>query len=259
MAKFSAIKLDDVDAASGYAVDRDVTGVAWSKKLSPADYSLWLAVSELHDGAVLRWTEHHGDEAVCVLEGELVTDGRICPAGGAVIVESGVAAEARAVGRTVVAHYGPVDATPPADGAYGPPRPDGHQVHVVGDKGWFTAGDGVRYEAVWWADSTCPTCRISVFHIHNPGSDERELPHHHTQDEIIYVLDGELRMGAHCYPAGTAISIPGNLRYALRGDGRPLSFLNYRRDASVIHLADGSEPILESGKGFGGDEVADFR
>jgi hypothetical protein len=68
-----------------------------------------------------------------------------------------------------------------------------------------------------------------------------------------------MRMGAHRYPAGTAISIPGNMRYALRGDGRPLSFLNYRRDASMIQLADGGHPMLESGLAFNGVEVGDLR
>ena len=75
MAKFAAINLDDVPASSTYAIAQDVSGVAWSKRASPEDYALWLVVSELTGGAVMRWGSDHGDEAVCVLEGALDVDG----------------------------------------------------------------------------------------------------------------------------------------------------------------------------------------
>jgi hypothetical protein len=259
MAKFSAINVDDEPGAAAYAVDREVSGVVWSKMLSPDDFSLWLAVSELDDGATLRWATDHGDEAVCVLQGALAVDGRVCPTGGALIVESAARAAARARGRTVVAHYGPRDEHPPSDGLYGAPEPDGHTIHVVGDRGWFASGGGEFNRAVWWADSTCPTCRISVFHVYSSGLDERGVAHHHTQDEIIFITSGAVRMGARRFGAGTALSIPANMRYAIAGDGSPRSFLNYRRDASLVALTDGSAAKVESGLTFSGTEVRDFR
>lgn len=258
MAKFSTCSLADAAAADGYAAHGEASGVVWSKRLSDDDYSLFLAVSQLADGATLRFGADHGDDALVVLEGELAVDGRVCPSGGAIIVESGVPIEVRAIGTTTIAHYGPNEATPPSDGMYGPPAAEGHHIHVVGDKGWFYATDDENYRSVWWADSRCPTCRISVFQVDHLTTGRREIAHHHTQDEIIYVYKGELRMGARVYPAGTAISIPANMRYALSGGDDVYSFLNYRRDASTIHFADGRDPIVESGVVFGA-EVGDLR
>jgi hypothetical protein len=216
-------------------------------------------VSELADGAVLRWSPQHGDEAVCVLEGSLAVGERQCGAGGALVVESGVACEARAIGRTVVAHYGPVDEHAPGDGPYGAPSADSHGVHVVGERGWYASGGGEHNRAIWWADSTCPTCRLTVFQVHSEGRDEKGVAHHHTQDEIIFLVSGAVRMGALRYGAGTAISIPANMRYALAGDGSPRSFLNYRRDASAVVLADDQKTFVESGLTFDGIEVGDLR
>ena len=257
MAKFAAISLDEVPAESTYAIARDVSGVAWSKRVSPDDYALWLVVSELRDGAVMHWGTDHGDEAVCVLEGELDFDGRRCPAGGALVVEAGVECVATAVGSTRVAHYGPTDPTPPADGLLGPARDHDHGVHVVGDGGWFRAGNDT-YSQTWWADSSCPTCRICVFRIEHPDGPDNDVPHHHTQDEIIFVLEGELRMGSYRCPAGTAISIPAHMRYSLRSDGKAFKFLNYRRDASRFAMA-GREEQSELALEIFGEKVGDFR
>jgi hypothetical protein len=98
-----------------------------------------------------------------------------------------------------------------------------------------------------------------VFQVHSSGNDERGVAHHHTQDEIIFITSGAVRMGARRFGAGTALSIPANMRYAIAGDGSPRSFINYRRDASLVALADGSEPMVESGLTFNGTEVRDLR
>jgi quercetin dioxygenase-like cupin family protein len=257
VAKFAAINLADVESSSSYAVDRTVSGVRWSKQISPDDYSLFLVVSELADGAVIEWDANHGDEAVCVLEGELDVDGHRCPSGGAVVVESGVVCRATAIGATRLAHYGPTDPTPPADGLLGPADPHDHGVHVVGDGGWFRAGNDT-YSQTWWADSSCPTCRISVFRIEHPDGPDNDVPHHHTQDEIIYVLEGELRLGSYRCPAGTAISIPAYMRYSLRSDGKAFTFLNYRRDVSRFSMP-GQEEMSELALEIYGEKVGDFR
>jgi quercetin dioxygenase-like cupin family protein len=257
MAKFSAINLADVETTSAYALGRKVTGLRSSKRISPDDYSLFLVVSELDDGAVIEWDTAHGDEALCVLEGELDVDGRRCPTGGAVVVEAGVACRAIAIGKTRVAHYGPTDPTPPVGGVLGPADAHGHGVHVVGDGGWFRAGNET-YSQTWWADSSCPTCRISVFRIEHPDGPDNDLPHHHTQDEIIFVLEGELRLGSYRCPAGTAISIPAYMRYSLRSDGKAFKFLNYRRDVSRFAMPGGDE-VSELALEIHGEKVGDFR
>src|SRR5580698_5269058 len=106
MAKMAAINHEDVEPSTTYQAPRAATGVAWSKALSPPGYALWLTKSELHDGATITWSDHHGDDGVYVLAGGLDVGGRSVPAGGAIIVESGVAVTARAEGTTKIVHVG---------------------------------------------------------------------------------------------------------------------------------------------------------
>jgi uncharacterized cupin superfamily protein len=258
MAKFTSVCRDDVAAATSYQGPRDVTGVRSSKRLSPPDYSLWLCESELEDGAVMRWTDSHGDDAVYVFEGELDVDGHRCPTGGAVIVESGAVATARAVGPTRIAHYGASDDHPPSDGLFGPPKPDGHGVHVMGPGGRALSGQLEGVKATWFADSTCDTCRCCLLLVEN--QEEMKAPsHHHSEDEIIYLIRGGITMGAYEYREGTALSIPGDARYAFNGLAGGHTFLNFRRDVSNQTNVRSEPPMLETAQARGGQEIGDFR
>jgi len=256
VARYSAFRFDDVGATVSYAPSCSVAGLTWSRRLSPTDYSLWLLEAAFGDGGVLRWDASHGDEAVYVLEGALSVDGRVCPAGGAVIVESGADAEAGAVGPTRVAHFGTRRAAPPADGPFGAPGPAPHGVHAVGPRGRWVSGrrEGVR--ATWFADSTCPTCRAALFLVEADESHDGPA-HTHTQDEIIYLLDGGLRMGAQTFGPRTSLCIPGRLRYAFHAAGVGHRFLNFRADASYQTRV-GGEPMLETPLARGGEHIGDL-
>src|SRR5687767_11225979 len=151
-----------------------------------------MVVADLADGAELEWDDEHGDDGVYVVHGALEVDGRRCPTDGALIVESGVATTARAVGATRVVHCGAFDPAPPTDGLYGPPEAAGHGVHVVGERGWYSSGSRERVAVRWFADSTCPTCRIALFHVWRAEGGVRDRSHTHTQDELIYVARGSV-------------------------------------------------------------------
>ena len=244
---------------SGYEAPRSVTGVRTSRRLSPDGYSLWLVVADLDDGAELRWDADHGDDGVYVASGALEIDGRRCPPGGAVIVESGVAATARAAGPTRVVHCGARDAAPPAAGLYGPPAAGGHSVHVLGEGGWFRSGDRERVEARWYADSTCPTCRIALFRVVRPEGGIKDRSHTHTQDELIYVLDGSIVTGGAEHGPGSCVAIVAGTRYSLTSGPDGFAILNYRRDVSVQGYRDGEPTELEGALARGGTAVGDFR
>lgn len=258
MAKFTTIALDEAEAAPTYQAPRRATGVVRSRRLAPDGYSLWLCDTELADGGTITWDEAHGDDAVYVLEGELEIDGRRCPADGAVIVESGVAAIAGAVGPTRVAHFGCTDDDPPTGGLLGAAAPGGHGVHVYGPGGRFLSGRREGVHAVWYADSTCDTCRAQLLKVTSHPHD-RNTAHHHSQDEIIYVIAGAMRLGAYEMTAGTALSIPANARYAPKAAEGGHVFLNFRRDVSE-QVYDRAEPAqLETALSRGGELVDDVR
>jgi hypothetical protein len=251
--------LDPGSAGSVYAAPRVATRVRWSQPTSPDGYSIWSAVSELDDGGTIEWDTAHGDDGVYVLSGALEVDGHRSPADGAVVVESGVATVARAVGVTRVVHCGARDAEPPGDGLYGAPSADGHHVHVVGDRGWFSSGDRERVAVRWFADSTCPTCRIALFHVWRAEGGVRDRSHTHTQDELIHVLGGSVVVGGTTLPAVTCLAIPADHRYSLTSGPDGFAILNYRRDVSVQGYREGEPTELEGALARGGAEIGDFR
>lgn len=260
MTKWTSISHREVRARGSYQAPRDVTGPVSSKRLSPPDYGLWLCDAQLDDRTTITWSGEHSDDTIYVLDGELHVGGRLCPSGGAVIVESGATTTAVAVGATRIAHFGSHEPHPPVGGRLGPPHPDGHGVHVVGPGGMFVSGEREGVHAVWFADGTCDTCRAQLLEVTAPPNEEpRGKAHSHSQDEIIYLLDGSFSMGAHSFEPFTALSIPGDVRYALVGGAAGHRFVNFRRDVSEQSYAGGIGPLLETAIARGGHATADLR
>jgi quercetin dioxygenase-like cupin family protein len=236
-------------------------GPARGALFHPEGYSLWRVVGELGQGAALVWDAAHGDEAIYVESGALVFDGTVVGEGSTFIVEAGVPSRVDAVGTvgtalTRLVHFGTTATTSPADGMLGAPATDGRGVHVVrpedADTIHFT-GDAT---SVYFTDSTCPTCRIAFFLYDGSSFSEgyTGASHFHSEDEIIHMLEGELRVGPLSVVPGAAIAVPGTLRYSLRTPG-PYRYLNYRADVSTAVVKPRSEPVLETVanlKGFGG-------
>jgi hypothetical protein len=266
--------LHDIVPSTVYSVPRRVSGVRWSKRVSPEPYSIWMAVSELDDGGTIEWDDDHSDDGVYVMNGALDVDAvsscppwggssspqvSRCPADGAVVVESGVRCTARAVGVTTVVHCGARSAAPPSDGLYAAPNATGHGVHVVGERGWFASGDRERVVVRWFADSTCPTCRIALFHVVREEGGVRDRSHTHTQDELIFVVGGSVVVGGVEHGSGTCLAVPALTRYSLIGGDDGFAILNYRRDVSVQAYRPGEPEELEGALARGGAVVNDFR
>lgn len=260
MTKWTGISVDDVPSGDRYPVDRDVAGPVSSRCLSPDGYSLWMVHAALGDGATIRWSGERSDDVVYVIDGVVEVGGRRCEAGGAVIVERAADVELVARGDCVIAHFGSLDAEPPTDGPLGGPAPDATSVHIYGPGGAFLSGDRENVHAVWFADGTCGTCRVQLLEVSAPPNDEpRGKPHTHSADEIIYLLDGSVRMGSYAFGPGSALSIPANVRYSLVGGREGHRFINFRRDVSWQVYGRGGEPLLETAIARGGHVTGDVR
>lgn len=61
-------------------------------------------------------------------------------------------------------------------------------------------------------------------------------PHAHEVDQIMFVLEGELRFGAQVCAAGTAVHIKGNSLYGFRAGPEGARFLNFRPRADPTHI-----------------------
>ena len=246
MAKLEIVRADDVQASAGYvAPGHRIEGGARSKMVSPSGFSLWMVLADLDDGTTIEWPGAHGDEAVYVLDGALEIDGRIAPTKGAAIIESDAGERARAVGPTRIVHMGPDDPAQPQDGINGAPSPDGHGVHVVGPRGTY-ANTTDTTDSHYYADSSCPTCRITLLSVGRSFAYESE-PHSHTQDELIHVVSGSILLGRRRVGVGDTLAIAAGARYGFRGDQNGFAFVNYRRDASQQCWPGNVPPRLEGG------------
>ena len=184
---------------------------------------------EVAAGTALTWPEAHGEEAIYVLNGGLEVDGKACPNGGAVIVESDV----------------PITA---------------HGVHVVGPAGWFVSGSQDGSHARWFSDGTCPFCHIVLFDVSAGEDPGRSRAHTHSADEIIYVVSGQMRLGRRLVPAGTSLCISSGTRYAQSAGPGGCTFLNYRKESSQQQYYGPGEPdylLPETALGRGGYVVGD--
>jgi hypothetical protein len=99
---------------------------------------------------------------------------------------------------------------------------------------------------------------VSFFHVARTDGHVKDLPHTHTQDEIIYILGGSVLIGRHEYGPGHAIAIPADVRYSVTTGEHGMAFLNYRRDVSVQAYGKAKDPELEGGIARGGIAVRDF-
>lgn len=221
----------DVAATDRYPVPVSVTNLEWSKLLSPPDYPLWLCLAQLKEGGQITWPDQHSDQAIYVFEGELTVGGRTCGERGAIIVESDVPVTVTASKTSRIGHWGAWDPAVPDDELLGPIADEEHRVHVVGPHGIFASGDPAHVAVRSFANSACPTCRISLFEVTRnhlrPGR-----PHAHSADEIIFLVSGTIHLGSRVLHPGSSLCIPGGVRYSEGSGEDGAVFINYRRQSS---------------------------
>ena len=241
------IRADEIEATARYPRPTvDVVGGIAARQVSPDGASLWLVAAALAAGTELRWGPEHGDEAVYVRSGSLAVDGRVCPPDGAVVVEAGVAATAIAESDTSIVHVGPADLVPPTDGLRGAADTEGRGVRIVGSDGiWATVDETQRTR--FFSDASAPTNRLWLLATDRPQYFESSA-HSHSQDELIHVLRGEIRVGRRVVGVGDTLWVAADRRYKLYSGNDGVHFINYRRDASVMTSPNYDGPLLEAGE-----------
>ena len=247
---------DVVDLSPHYPAPCVVEGHFSCRHLSPPDWPLWGLAAQFAAESTLRWDATHGDEVIYLAKGQVRTGGHTCSPEGVVIVEAGVPAVVHVEEPSELLHFGSRGQKPPMDGHFGPSLP-GCQVHVVGPGAVFASRTDTEETRIY-ADSTCPTCRPTLFYIKR-NEEYVSGGHSHSQNELVHVLDGELHVGRRSIGVGETMAIEADFRYAFRAGPQGITFLNYRNDVSRQSIKRGDEPILEGGNAAGiphvGDEV----
>lgn len=73
-------------------------------------------------------------------------------------------------------------------------------------------------------------------------------PHAHEVDQIMIVLEGELRFGNQVCSAGSAVHIKGNSLYGFRAGPEGVRFFNFRPRADRTHIVKADFMASQSGK-----------
>lgn len=172
-----------------------------------------------------------GDCAAYVWEGEIVASDATLPQGSSLVVEHG-ASLAIAGGKQGALLVAFTSNTPKAR------RREGGRVHLLPadrvpryapEPGAGGASGGLH------ANAECPTCEVWLHENSMPGMGEENAlataergVHSHSEDEIIFVTGGAMRLGTKLHGPGTAIAIAADTMYSFTPGPDGLSFVNFR-------------------------------
>jgi quercetin dioxygenase-like cupin family protein len=176
---------------------------------------------QIHSGAV--------DQLAYIWRGAVAAGGRSLAAGSSLIIEHGASVELGGVAQ-ISAVLAFAAARPPAR-----PRAGGH-VHLLPAESAprsAALGGVAGLGGAMHADADCPTCELWLHENQFAGRDappqgEEAGVHCHSEDEIIFVVDGELRLGERLYGPGTALAIAADAFYSFSPGPEGLRFVNFR-------------------------------
>jgi hypothetical protein len=206
------------------------SGVSSRAYLDDAKDPLHLVCHALEPNAVLQVEGLPNDAVLHVIDGSLDADGTALRPGSSVIVEYGAALDvaAGAAGAEVLSFHKPHR---PANA-----RPGGH-VHVLPDETVpraYDLGTQNQMGGGLHADAACPTCTVWLHE--NDFHDRNGTPvpvHSHSEDEIIFVTAGEIRLGNRICGRGTALAVSAGTKYGFHA-GVELSFVNFRAASPTV-------------------------
>ncbi len=189
---------------------------------------LHLHVIELQAGEKLRIADETIDKLAYIWRGSVLAGGRRLSSGSSLIVEHGKALEIAAQDATTILAFSAAEADAHA-------LAGGH-VHLLpaehAPRSDNLAGS-VGVGGVMHADADCPSCRLWLHENRFSGGnatrqDAEAGIHSHSEHEIIFVLEGEMRLGARLYGPGTALAIAADTLYSFTPGPSGLHFANFR-------------------------------
>lgn len=209
--------------------------------LDGAKDALHLHLHRIAAGERLEIGPLPSDCVVFVWRGDAVAGGRPLAAGSSAIVErGGTLAVAAEVPSEILTFRAAKPDTAPEQG--------GH-VHLLPAERVPSYRDETPARTVggrMHADSSYPTTQVwlheSILGIGPEPSPEtaRLGVHSHTEDEVIFVTSGAMRLGQRQIGPGTALAVAADTMYSFGVGPEGLSFVNFRAaEPKDIHFADG--------------------
>lgn len=237
------IRVVSPDKARAAPLPPDCSGQCDTRSyVDPADFPLRLDACKLKSGDCLTIGPVQTECVGYVWHGDAKAGGRDLAAGSSFIVEKGQSLDVAGSAEGCEILLFAAGAPDRAGGAGGHvhilpnervPRDDAQDAHGV--------SGGIH------ADSSCLTCDVWLHENGFPGSEPRtpeEMAagvHSHSEDEIIFIVSGQIRLGRKLFPEGTAIAIPADRLYTFTPGPEGMRFVNFRAaKPSEIQFANGA-------------------
>ena len=225
MARVSVVPRERAMAAK---LPSGITGdAATAAYLAGQGKPLHLFIHDFGLGTTLDIGPRSADCLAYVWTGEIEADARALAAGSSLVVERG--ASLRLTGTkpgTQVLTFTAADSQIPSR--------DGGQVHLLPvDRVLRVSPMGPGINGAMHFDSACPTCEVWLHESEftpaflTPENVSRSA-HSHTEDEIIFVTEGQMRLGNRLYGPGTALSIAAHTMYTFNPGPEGVTFINFR-------------------------------
>ncbi len=213
--------------------------VAVHDMVTEPDESIHLRVYDLAPGARIGIRRPPTGHALYLWEGSATTNGEALAVGSAVIVEHGGEATIVATSPGAkIAHFQRNPAFPETLTKAG-----GH-VHVVPPEGIVKCPVSQSdAEYVIWADSSCPTCDLWLHQTHMPRPTTQGGHHFHTEDEVVFLVGGGMRLGNRTLQPGTALAIAANTIYGFGVPEGGTRFINFRCKESFVVRTKKTKPL----------------
>lgn len=223
-----------------------ITGAAEARGyFSRDDAPLQLHVLAVAAGGVLRLESSAIDRLVHVWRGGIEAGGHGLDAGSSLVVEHGASLEVTGrAGHSLIALFAARSPLPNQRGGGHVHLLPRERVPRVGENESIAVG-GLH------ANGKCGTCELWLNENTLPPFPEAPPPeeadkgvHMHPEDEIIFVTQGNIRLGNRIYQAGAALAVRRDTFYGFHPGPDGLSFVTFRPSATnQIRFAAGGDYV----------------
>jgi len=233
MAKIAVRTTDE--APSTQTADGVETRALFERERDP----IHVHVHRLAGAAAITLDAAPTDRVLYVWHGAVAAGGATLDTGSAMIVERGAELElaASAAGAELVSFA-----------CTGAACAGGGHLHLLPSDRVprTTTTAGLNIGSALFADSRCPTCRVW---LHETELREAGAPieiHSHSEDEVIFVTAGSIKLGHSLRGPGTALFVAANTNYGFSSGADGLTFINFRPSSPTYSSADGSLVLNEA-------------
>ena len=201
-----------------------------------------LHIHRLGAGATLNINGDPTDVSLFVWEGSVEAGGATLAARSSAVVEYGASLSVKAGGEGAVLlafNLRDRDAHERA----------GHHVHILPNEivpRTESLGGKEGIGGALHADSQCPTCKVWLHENSYAMADKETAVHSHSEDEVIFVRAGSVRLGNRLYGPGTALAIAANTKYGFFSGPDGLGFVNFRGTSPTFTSGDGKTVLDEA-------------